>query len=154
MLRRRNRTASPCVFAAVMPKMDAMGLLYDDATTLKLVTLRRLLAETPAHLIFDVHSHLDEIEHALLEAPRAVAVVVDDQGILQGTLRLADLPGHDRTGGAETAMTRETPQLVPEHDPESALRLMHASGTDRLLVVEANGTLLGVLTDDDLRRAA
>ena len=137
-----------------MPKMDAMGLLYDDATTLKLVTLRGLLAETPGHLIFDVHSRLDEIEGRLLEVPRAVAVMVDDDGILQGTLRLADLPGHDRTQAADTAMTRETPQLVPEHDPDTALRLMRSVGTDRLLVVEANGTLLGVLTEDDLASSA
>lgn len=123
---------------------------FEDSVTLKLQTLRRLLAAVPAHLIFDVHCNLEQIEAELLERPRAVAVVVDDDGILQGTLRLQDLPGHDRSLRADAAMTRETPQLVPEHDPESALRVMRARNTDRLLVVEANGTLLGVLTEDDL----
>jgi len=137
-----------------MLNSDSMDAPYDDAITLKLLTLRKLLAANPAHLIFDVHSHLSEIEGRLLETPRAVAVVVDDRGVLQGTLRLADLPGHDRTQPADTAMTRGAPQLVPEHDPDTALRLMRSVGIDRLLVVEANGTLLGVLTEEDLARAA
>lgn len=122
----------------------------EDTVTLKLQTLRRLLTRAPGHLVVDVHARLADVEAELLATPAAVAVVVDDAGVLQGTLRLQDLPGHDRALPAGAVMTREMPQLVPEQDPESALRLMRACKTDRLLVVEANGTLLGVLTEDAL----
>src|SRR5689334_4712118 len=117
---------------------------FEDTVTLKLQTLRRLVAGAPSHLIFDVRTNLGEIEGALLATPRAVAVIVDDAGVLQGTLRLQDLPGHDRSLAANAVMARDLLQAVPEQDPESALQVMRAHDVDRVLVVEANGTLLGV----------
>jgi len=125
----------------------------DDFATLRLITLRLLVRDTAAPIIFDVAVAIGEVERVLREQPEATAIFVDG-GVLQGTLRLEDLFAIDPAERAENVMSREAPVIVAENDLAAAQRAMAASHANRIVVVNPAGELLGVLTEWDLLRSA
>ena len=130
-------------------------LASEDVPTQRLVTLRRLVSGRSHPPVFDQRARIHAVEGALREAPEAVVVLVDHAGVLQGTLRLEDLHAGDaRSMHVEAVMAREAPIMDPESSLEAAMSVMQAHQADRVLVVTPSGELLGVLTDDDLRRHA
>lgn len=80
--------------------------------------------------------------------------MIDDDHALVGTLRPADLVAYPAGHAVGAIAVRGAPVLDPEEDLDGAEEALHAIATDRLLVVDHRGDLLGVLTDRDLARAA
>jgi len=122
----------------------------DDVPTLRLVTLRRLLAGLGPPLVFEVTADIASVAAGLRASRTSAAALVDEQGILQGTLSLAELAGADGRSRAETAMTIGAPMLAPESNIEDALRAMRTHHASCVVVAAASGELLGVLTAGDL----
>jgi len=108
-----------------------------DLPTLRLVTLRRLLAGAPSPLVFARDTPLSIIEAARREVPNAKVVLVDGDHTLCGVL-----------GGGHGIVV-----LEPEYDLQSALDALRAQHAD-YVVVSLAGSLLGVLSRDELERRA
>jgi hypothetical protein len=113
-------------------------IVLDETPTLRMVTLRRLVARKPLPIVVANGTAASEI---FRELPDAIVVFVDERGVLCGTQRRAD-PG----------AVADAPILEPEQDVESARLAMRVHRADRVLVVDASGHLLGVVTDRDLDR--
>jgi CBS domain-containing protein len=124
-----------------------------ELPTLRLATLRRLLARKPAPLVFDRDTPLAIIEEALAELPFAKVVLVDRDGALCGLLSASDLPLiRDHHLPAATAMATHVVVLEPEYDVESALAALEVQHADHVVVALA-GSLIGVLSRADLERS-
>ena len=125
-----------------------------DLPTLRLATLRRALAASPAPLVFELDTPLALVEEALWDLPRAKIVLVDHDGALRGVLAVPDLPtARDRSARAATAMVTAIVVLEPEQDVEAALAALHFHHADYVVVALA-GELLGVLARAELEHAA
>ena len=132
-------------------------LLADDLPTLRIITLRRIVARRAPPLVFDSRTTIATIDDAFQQSSTAFAALIDSAGVLRGTLCVADLADIDRNASADAVMVTNAPIVRPEDDIDEAHLEMSAHGADRVLVVESSGVLLGVLTERDLirgRRAA
>jgi CBS domain containing-hemolysin-like protein len=121
----------------------------DEMPTLRLVTLRRLVRRSAPVTVVHASTTAKTVSVLLRASPRSTAVVVDRDGVLLGTLCLEDLAGVDPSDTADHAMV-EVPIMAPEHDADAALVAMYTHARDRVLVVDADGRLLGVLTRRDV----
>jgi predicted transcriptional regulator len=131
--------------------------LSDDTPTLRIISLRRVVARRAPPLVFDSRTPISKIDSLLRDSPTAFAALIDSAGVLRGTLCIADLADIDRNACADAVMVTNAPIVRPEDDLDEAHLEMTAHGADRVLVVESSGVLLGVLTERDLirgRRAA
>ena len=132
-------------------------LLADDTPTLRIITLRRIVARRAPPLVFDSRTTIAVIIDTLQQTSTSFAALIDSTGVLRGTLCIADLADIDRNACADAVMVTNAPIVRPEDDIDEAHLEMTAHGADRVLVVESSGVLLGVLTERDLirgRRAA
>ncbi len=125
-------------------------MLHSESPTLRLVTLRRLVAKATAPLIFDAATDIGTVVHRLEASATRVAVLVDDGGVLEGTVCLDQLRDADHALPARAAMTMATPVLVSECDIGEARSAMMSHGSDRVAVITPAGQLLGVLTAADV----
>ncbi|HET9989824.1 MAG TPA: CBS domain-containing protein [Kofleriaceae bacterium] len=123
-----------------------------ELPTLRLATLRRLLATKPAPLVFAADTPLRIVDEALRELPQATVVLVDRDHALCGVMVVADLPSVDRASRADVAMSTRMVVLEPEHDVDAALATLDAHHAEHVVVALA-GQLLGVLSRGDLVRA-
>ena len=122
-----------------------------ELPTVRLATLRRLLAGAPSPLVFARDTPLSIIEEALSDVPRARVVLVDRDHSLCGVL--SELPVVcDHAAHADTAMTTRIVYLEPENDLETALATLVIHHADQV-VVALEGTLLGVVSRTELERA-
>lgn len=118
---------------------------------MRLMTLRRLVSATNQVLTFGQNVPLSEVAQALRSTQGAVAVIVDDDGVLRGTIRLGDLrDDHDPLATLDAVMVRNAPIMTPDTDADEALAMMSANASDRVLVVTTEGELVGILTDSEL----
>lgn len=118
---------------------------------MRLATLRRLVSATNQVLTYVQKAPISEVAQALAGTQGAVAVIVDDEGVLVGTVRPGDLrPGHDPSSTVDSVMFRNAPIMTPDTDVDDAIAMMSESASDRVLVVSTAGELLGILTDSDL----
>ncbi len=125
-----------------------------ELPTVRLATLRRLLAGSVLPLVFHRETPLSIIEEALWEVPLAKVVLVDLEGALCGVLTSTDLPLiREPAATAEAAMVERIVFLQPEHDVETALATLKFQHADYVVVALA-GDLIGVLSPSDLERAA
>jgi len=125
-----------------------------DLPTLRLATLRRLVAHAPPPLVFASDTPISIVEEALWELPFAKVVLVDRDHSLCGVLVAGDLPTERPPGLTTTEQIMETRIvfLAPEHDVEGALATLRAHHAEHVVVTLA-GALLGVLSRADLERA-
>lgn len=127
-------------------------LLADELPTLRLVTLRRLVRGTRPPLVFAHDVRVAVVQQAFAREPSTVVVLVDDANVLCGTLRLADLSAMNDGCASVGDVMRVAPVLEAEDDIETARCAMNSAATDRVVVIDTAGELLGVLTDRDLER--
>jgi Mg/Co/Ni transporter MgtE len=120
--------------------------MQDDLPTLRMVTLRRLLPRNVRTLAFELATPVAQVA-AALGGSAAIAAVVDGTGMLQGTVALADLRDCDPACPIGAVMQRDASVVQAELELEQAWALVH---DDRVLVVDADGRLLGILTRRDL----
>lgn len=127
-------------------------LLADEQPTLRLVTLRRLVRGTRPPVVLAQDVRVADVRRAFASEPSTVIVLVDDANVLCGTLRLADLTAMNDCCASAGDVMRAAPVLAAEDDIETARRAMDSAATDRVVVIDTAGELLGVLTDRDLER--
>jgi len=104
---------------------------------------------------------MPEIRERLLTAPHAELFVVDDDGTLHGTIRLADLSeaafdsSLDELLNAADVARRHPPVAEAQGGLDQALRLMRESGEEHLAVVETRESmrLVGFLHQVDVMLA-
>lgn len=126
-------------------------LRQDEQPTLRLVTLRRLVRGTQPPIVLAQNTCVADVIHALDGAASSVVVLVDEDNVLKGTLRIGDLHSTDRMASAGDVM-RDAPVLEAEQDIETARTVMSSGATDRVIVIGTTGELLGVLTERDVER--
>lgn len=105
--------------------------------TLRLATLRRLLAGAPSPLVFDAATPQAIVDEALRDVPRAKVVFVASE-VFAG-IRVAGDP----------RVHTDALFLEPECDVESALVALRAHGA-AFAVAALAGQLVGVLSRDEL----
>jgi CBS domain-containing protein len=132
------------------PVTSAQDLARDTILTVRLVTLRRLVRQSAPPITFHEATPVGDVLAALRAAPHAIAILVDNDGVLTGTLNLAEAGRCDRATRARDAASTAAPILAAEDDVGAAREAMKRS--DRALVISAKGELLGVLTARDLVR--
>jgi CBS domain-containing protein len=124
-----------------------------ELPTLRLATLRRLLADQPSPLVFARDTPLWVIEEAMWEMPRAKVVLVNPDHALCGVLVANELPIiRDHAMCADTVMITRIVYLEPEHDLETAIATLAFHHADHV-VVALEGALLGVLSREELEQA-
>jgi predicted transcriptional regulator len=132
--------------------MQMGHLRADELPTLRLVTLRRLVRGTRPPLVLGQDVCVADVQQAFAREPSTVVVLVDDANVLCGTLRLADLSQVNDGCASAGDVMRAAPVLEAEDDIETARYAMNSAATDRVVVIDTEGELLGVLTDRDLER--
>ena len=100
---------------------------------------------------------LNKAAQVMWEEPCGAISVVDDKRMPVGFLTDRDICMAAYTQGkplakmrVETAMARKIVSCKAEDDLDSAAQLMRKNRTRRLPVVDRNGTLVGLLSLDDL----
>ncbi len=122
-----------------------------EASIWRTGTLRRLLSRVPPPIVLEASTPVATVARALADAPGSIAVLVDANFVVRGTLTAWDLHHADAGVAAETIAV-PTPMLEPECDLEVAEHTLKVAGVDRLLVVTLRGKLLGVLARTDFGR--
>jgi Zn-dependent protease/CBS domain-containing protein len=101
-----------------------------------------------------VHARLEQAAAMLLDGDQREFPVVDNLGHAEGILTreglIKGLAGNGPQGTVGEAMTGRLPVLVPEMPLESALALLQASGLPALPVQGSEGTVIGMLTRDNV----
>jgi predicted transcriptional regulator len=118
-----------------------------DVPTLRLTTLRTLTRHGASLAIVHVSTPLCDVAMLLVD-PQAWICAVDDAGTLMGVLsREAALRAikRDPEGWVADHMTRSSLSLHAETDIAEACATVEAEGADHVLVVTAQGHLLGVV---------
>jgi len=102
-----------------------------------------------------VHARLDLAATMLLEGEQREFPVVDNLGHAEGILTreglIKGLAGQGAQATVAEAMAARLPVLVPEMPLESALALLKATGLPALPVQGGEGTVIGMLTLDNVR---
>jgi CBS domain-containing protein len=118
-----------------------------DLPTLRLTTLRTLTRHGASIAVVPVSTPLTDLVE-LLGDPQVWVCAVDDAGTLMGVLsREGALRALKRDPGGWVAdhMTRSSVSLHAETDISEACATVEAKGADHVLVVTAQGHLLGVV---------
>lgn len=101
-----------------------------------------------------VHASLGHAADLLLAGEQREFPVVDNFGRIEGLLTRDNLVrGLSQLGAQATvaeAMTADAPSVTPAATFREAIERLHASGLPALLVVDANGALVGLLTKDSI----
>jgi len=123
-----------------------------------LETLRVKDVMTEALLILRVDEPVDQAWQRLHDAGLTGAPVVSPEGRLLGVLSNSDLadPRRRHAGGAGAVgemMTRMAYGVRPTDPVLAAVRLMLAENIHRVLVVQEDGTLAGIVVPMDILRA-
>lgn len=119
----------------------------DGVPTLRLTTLRTLTRHGASLAVVHVSTPLADLVDQLCD-PQVWVCAVDDAGTLQGVLsREAALRAvrSDPEGWVADHMTRSSVSLHAETDLAEACATVEAEGADHVLVVTAQGHLLGVV---------
>ena len=114
-----------------------------EVPTLRLVTLRRLLAKQAPPSVLAPTATVDAIDSRF-------AVVVDD-GNVRGTVSRDDAWFAPDGTPAEAVMSTRFIALEPEDDADTALEALRTHDVDRVVVISRRGELLGVLTSADMQ---
>jgi Mg/Co/Ni transporter MgtE len=123
-----------------------------EATTLRLQTLRRLLGRERQLRVFGAAATIGEVRWELGDT-RAIAAIVDDNGVLAGTVSYSDLAAGEVDQRVGDVMDRSAPTALAELEVEDAWQLVRAHRADRVVVVSAKGELLGIVSINELATA-
>jgi len=104
-------------------------------------------------LILSDDMPIDGAAAALLERGYGGAPVRDGAGELVGTVTCGDLLRHLEQGGTVRDLTRPAITISPDEPVISVLNAFVRDRALRILVRDANGRLLGIITPIDVCRA-
>ncbi|WP_188191560.1 CBS domain-containing protein [Nonomuraea sp. SYSU D8015] len=97
---------------------------------------------------------LDELSERILGDPAGLAVVVDEDGVVQGVVGSHELKGADMSGTAEQAMRVGVTTVRPSEQLEPLIQRMDRAKVDHVVVTQADGTLVGLFGLGDVRPQA
>ncbi|WP_431924811.1 rhodanese-like domain-containing protein [Nonomuraea jabiensis] len=128
-------------------KMDWLSadLPYEGTATL----VSRYLRRDPVRAALG--DPLDEITERIIADPAGLAVVVDDDDVVQGVIGSRELKGADLDGVAERAMRVGVTTVRPSEELEPLVRRMDRAKVDHVVVTRVDGTLVGLFGLGDVR---
>jgi rhodanese-related sulfurtransferase len=94
---------------------------------------------------------LDELTERILGDPAGLAVVVDEDDVVQGVVGSPELKGTDMSGTAEQAMRVGVTTVRPSEQLEPLIQRMDRAKVDHVVVTQADGTLVGLFGLGDVR---
>ncbi|MFI7703363.1 CBS domain-containing protein [Nonomuraea sp. NPDC049480] len=97
---------------------------------------------------------LDELTERILGDPAGLAVVVDEDDVVQGVVGSRELKGADMSGTAEQAMRVGVTTVRPSEQLEPLIQRMDRAKVDHVVVTHADGTLVGLFGLGDVRPQA
>ncbi|MGP3956154.1 rhodanese-like domain-containing protein [Nonomuraea sp. 3N208] len=131
-------------------KMDwlAAGLPYEGQAHLVSQNVRR----DPVTAGLD--DPLEELTERIIGDPAGLAVVVDQDDVVQGVVGSSELKGTDMSGTAEQAMRVGVTTVRPSEQLEPLIQRMDRAKVDHVVVTKADGTLVGLFGLGDVRPQA
>ncbi|MGN9839093.1 rhodanese-like domain-containing protein [Nonomuraea sp. H19] len=131
-------------------KMDwlAADLPYEGQAALVSQNVRR----DPVTATLD--DPLEELTERIVADPAGLAVVVDEDDVVQGVIGSPELKGADMGGTAEQAMRVGVTTVRPSEQLTPLIQRMDRAKADHVVVTQADGTLVGLFGLGDLRPQA
>ncbi|QFY12462.1 CBS domain-containing protein [Nonomuraea phyllanthi] len=148
--RRLDRLGLPEVHDYVAGKMDwlAADLPYEGSAELVSRNTRRdPVTAAPA-------DPLDELTERIIGDPAGVAVVVDEDDVVQGVVGSRELKGAGTGGTAERVMRVGVTTVRPSEELGPLVQRMDRAKVDHVVVTQANGRLVGLFGLGDVRPPA
>ncbi|MFC4112467.1 rhodanese-like domain-containing protein [Nonomuraea zeae] len=135
------------VYDYALGKTDwlAAGLPYEGEATLVSRTVRR------DPVTAALGDRLDELAERIVADPAGLAVVVDEDDVVQGVIGSPELKGADLDGPAERAMRVGVTTVRPSEQLEPLVQRMDRAKVDHVVVTRADGTLVGLFGLGDVR---
>ncbi|MFG1704580.1 rhodanese-like domain-containing protein [Nonomuraea sp. M3C6] len=130
-----------------MGKMDWLSadLPYEGEAALVSRNVRR----DPVTAVLD--DPLDELTERIIGDPAGLAVVVDEDDVVQGVIGSGELKGADLSGTAERAMRVGVPTVRPSEQLEPLIQRMDRAKVGHVVVTQVDGTLVGLFGLGDVR---
>jgi Zn-dependent protease len=115
------------------------------------ITVRDLMTRD----VVTVHpdTDLDRFVQTMFERKHVFFPVVDEQDQVVGVIRLQNVEGTDRGERVADVMSRDVTTIGPDASAVEAFTRINESDGRRLVVTDAQGGMVGVLTTTDLLRA-
>jgi rhodanese-related sulfurtransferase len=135
------------VYDYALGKTDwlAAGLPYEGEATLVSRTVRHdPVTAAPG-------DRLNELAERIIADPAGLAVVVDEDDVVQGVIGSPELKGADLDDPAERAMRVGVTTVRPSEQLEPLVRRMDRAKVDHVVVTRADGTLVGLFGLGDVR---
>ncbi|MFC5830306.1 rhodanese-like domain-containing protein [Nonomuraea insulae] len=128
-------------------KMDWLSadLPYDGHAALVSQSVRR----DPVTALLD--DPLGALTERIIADPAGIAVVVDEDDVVQGTIGSRELRGADLDATAESAMRLGATTVRPSEELEPLIQRMDRAKVDHVVVTQADGTLVGLFGLGDAR---
>ncbi|MFB4277310.1 MULTISPECIES: rhodanese-like domain-containing protein [unclassified Nonomuraea] len=128
-------------------KMDWLSadLPYDGHAALVSQNVRR----DPVTAVLD--DPLGSLTERIIADPAGLAVVVDEDDVVQGIIGSRELKGADLDDTAESAMRLGTTTVRPSEELEPLVQRMDRAKVDHVVVTQADGTLVGLFGLGDSR---
>ncbi|WP_043624580.1 rhodanese-like domain-containing protein [Nonomuraea candida] len=144
---RLRRLGHPRVYDYGVGKMDWLSadLPYDGHAALVSKNLRR------DPVIATLDDPLGPLTERIVADPAGMAVVVDEDDVVQGVIGSRELKGADLDGTAESAMRVGATTVRPSEEVEALVRRMDRAKVDHVVVTQADGSLVGLFGLGDAR---
>ncbi|HEX4815502.1 MAG TPA: CBS domain-containing protein [Nonomuraea sp.] len=97
---------------------------------------------------------LDELSEHILGDPAGLAMIVDQDDVVQGVVGSRELKGADMSGTAEQAMRARVTTVRPSELLEPLIQRMDRRKVDHVVVTRMDGTLVGLFGLGDVRPQA
>ncbi|TMR91358.1 CBS domain-containing protein [Nonomuraea basaltis] len=97
---------------------------------------------------------LDDLTERIVADPAGLAVVVDEDDVVQGVVGSRELKGADMSGTAEQVMRVGITTVRPSEQLEPLIQRMDRAKVDHVVVTHADGTLVGLFGLGDVRAQA
>ncbi|MFC0864322.1 rhodanese-like domain-containing protein [Sphaerimonospora cavernae] len=94
---------------------------------------------------------LEEVADRIIADPAGLAVVVDEDDVVQGVVGAPELEGADSAATAEDAMRVDAPTVRPSEGAALLTKRMDRAELQHVVVTKADGTLVGLFGLGDLR---
>lgn len=137
--------AEVCDYAAGKLDWLCADLPYEGNADLVARRVRR--DPVTAHL----EDPLEEVADRVIADPAGLAVVVDEDDVVQGVIGACELEGADQAATAEDAMCVEAPTVRPSEGAEPLVSRMDRADLRHMVVTKPDGTLVGLFGIGDLR---
>ncbi|PZG09962.1 rhodanese-like domain-containing protein [Nonomuraea aridisoli] len=131
----------------VLGKMDWLSadLPYEGHAALVSQTVRR----DPVTAVLD--DPLGSLTERIIADPAGLAVVVDEDDVVQGVVGSRELKGADLDATAESAMRVGATTVRPSEEIDALVRRMDKAKVDHVVVTHQDGTLVGLFGLGDVR---